>query len=821
MGQPAEGRTFGERLRHDRLAAGLTQEDLAERSALSVRAIGDLECGRTGRPRLSTLRQIAEALSQPGAARPLAGPPQELPAPALPFIGRETELATLTALHEQPVSHGPQTAVISAIDGTAGVGKTALALWWAHQRASLFPDGQLYVNLRGYDPDQPVRPHDALGGFLRALGLAGPDIPPDQAERAARYRSRLAGRRVLVLLDNARDAEQVRPLLPGSACCLALVTSRDTLAGLVARDGALRLDLDLLSAADAVSLLRSLIGERAESDRPAVEALAVACGGLPLALRIAAELVSARPLTTLADLAGELADRHRRLDLLDAGGDPQTAMRAVFSWSYQHLDGVSSHAFRQLGLHPGAHFDAYATAALTGGALEQASRTLAELARAHLIAPAADGRYGMHDLLRAYAAELAAAHDPEPARRAALTRLFDYYLGSTAIAVDTLFPAEEPRTARTVKPSTPVPQVTDPAVALDWLNAERAALVAIAGYSADYGWPDHTTSLARIIFRYLEGAGHYPEIVTIYAHARRAASLSGDRKAQAEALNCVCVADLRQGRYEQAAAHLRQARLIYAESSDRTGQAYVLGNLGIIEFLLGRYRSAIAHQHQALELYRLGGSRLGEARTLVNLAIAELRLGEYEPAAAALRRSLDLAGQLGIRTAAALALVNLGLVELRLGRPAQAIEHERHGLALYRESGDPAGEAEALTSLGAAESAQGWHHQAIPHHQQALALFRRLGDPAGQAAALNGLAEALLATGDLGQARGQHGMALALAGKIGDRYEQARAHLGLARCCQATDPAAGRGHWRQAMARYAELGAPEAGQLAAERLSLG
>ncbi|MGH3992524.1 MAG: NB-ARC domain-containing protein, partial [Pseudonocardiaceae bacterium] len=271
------------------------------------------------------------------------------------------------------------------MSGTAGVGKTALAIRWAHHVRAEFPDGQLHVNLRGYDPDQPMAPGDALAGFLRALGMPGHNIPLELDERAAAYRSLLDGRRMLVVLDNAATVEQIRPLLPGARSCLVVVTSRDAMTGLVARHGARRLDLDLLPPEDAVALLRALIGRRVDAEPDAAATLAEQCARLPLALRVAAELATARPASSVTELVAELADEQRRLDLLDAGGDPRTAVSAVFSWSYQHLPADAARAFRILGLHPGPDVDPYATAALTDTSVERARSLLDLLTRAHLI----------------------------------------------------------------------------------------------------------------------------------------------------------------------------------------------------------------------------------------------------------------------------------------------------------------------------------------------------------------------------------------------------------------------------------------------------
>jgi DNA-binding SARP family transcriptional activator len=451
--------------------------------------------------------------------------PRELPAPVAHFAGRAAELARLTALLDQPAGQPPGALVISAIGGTGGVGKTALAVHWAHQVAGRFPDGQLYVNLRGYDPGQPVAATDVLARFLRALGIPGKDIPPGEDERAARYRSRLADKHMLIVLDNASSAGQVRPLLPGTPLCAVVVTSRDALAGLVARDGAVRLDLDLLPPQEAVGLLRTLIGARVDAEPETAALLAEQCSRLPLALRVAAVLADARSDAPLARLVGELADQQKRLSLLDAGGDPRTSVLAVFSWSYRRLDARAARAFRLIGLHPGADFGHHAVAALTSGTLAESRGVLDLLARAHLIQQAGPGRYGMHDLLRAYARELAAALDDEDGH-AALTRLLDYYLHSAAAAADTLYPAERHRGPRIPPATTLAPPVTEPTAAQAWLDAERANLVAVTAHAAGHGWSAHATRLAATLFRYLAAGCHSQEAITIYTHARAAARLT-------------------------------------------------------------------------------------------------------------------------------------------------------------------------------------------------------------------------------------------------------------------------------------------------------
>ncbi len=728
-------------------------------------------------------RQILTASPALAGAEPGPVLPRELPGPVPRFVGRAAELADLTGMLEQASAQRPRTLVISAIAGMAGVGKTALAMLWAHQVAGQFPDGQLHVNLRGYDPGQPMPAADALAGFLRSLGVAERDIPAGTGERAARYRSLLTGRRMLIVIDNARDVAQVRPLLPGSPSCVTVVTSRDALAGLVAREGARRLDLDVLPPAEAVELLRALIGDRVAAEPAATVTLAACCGRLPLALRVAAERAAAAPGLSLADVASELADQQEQLDLLDAAGDPLTSVRAVFSWSVRQLDDEAARAFRLLGLHPGGDFDAYAAAALTGTTLRQARGLLDRLARAHLIQPAGTGRYGLHDLLRAYAAEQAADADREQDREAALTRLFDHYLATAAVAAGALFRADPDQPAPP-QAAGPVPPVTSPAAALAWLDAHRSTLVAVAAHAADHGWPGHAIGLAATIFRYLD-VGHFTDAAAVHSHARRAAAQAGDRTAEAAALTMLGAADVAQGRLPQATSHLEQALALCRADGDRIGEARALSHLGLADYCQGRYQRSAECHHQALAIYLEAGDHPGEARELHHLGVVHLRQGRYEQAAGQLRRSLALFRDCGFRSGEAYVLGNLGELELRQGRYVEAAGHLQRSVRVGREVGSRLCQARALAYLGISELRQGRRRQAIGHLRQSLALHSQAGNPSGQAEALNGLGEAFLAASQAGQASAQHTAALALAIQCGDRHEQARARSGLASACPA------------------------------------
>ncbi|MEV4345189.1 tetratricopeptide repeat protein [Actinoplanes sp. NPDC049596] len=688
--------------------------------------------------------------------------PAQLPADVRAFTGRTAELAAL----DRSLADGDEPPLtVMLLSGTAGVGKSALAVRWAHRVREAFPDGQLYVNLRGYDTEQPVAVGDALAGFLTALGVRGPEIPPGVEERAGRYRSELTGRRMLVLLDNASSVEQVRPLLPGSGSCLVLVTSRDALPGMVALHGAERINLDLLPPADAVGLLRRLIGARVDREPEVAERLAAACARLPLALRIAAELAATRTDVSLADLVGELSDHRMRLDLLDAG-DPRAEVRAVFSWSYQNLPADAARMFRLLGLHPGESVHVDAVAALTGAEPAEARRLLGVLVRASLVHIGRGGRYGLHDLLRAYAAELATATDPAPEREAALTRLFDHYLAGSVAAMTTLYPDTD--------------AAGDPEAARSWIEAERPNLAASCTYAAAHGRYRFAVDLAGTLFRYLDAGGPVAEAVTVTASAVSAALALGDRPAQARALSDLGRLHRRQGRLGAAADTYRQALDLYAELGEPAAEAVALRNLGSVHWRRGDYPQAADHFERAWSLYQQLGDDAGQADASVRLALVDARLGDEEQATKRLRAALDLVTRLGDRFSEAYVLSLLARLSGDPDELATAAAHLERSLATARSAGDRTAESYVLTDLAAVRSRQGRQDEAAGHLRQAVLLHRRIGDRASEAEALNDLGQVLRATGDAAGARTQHEQALMLAREIGDRYEEGRARDGLA-----------------------------------------
>jgi tetratricopeptide (TPR) repeat protein len=556
---------------------------------------------------------------------------------------------------------------------------------------------------------------------------------------------------------------------------VTIITSRDSLVGLVARHGATRVQLDALTAFESAELLRALIGGRVDADYAAASMLAAQCCGLPLALRITAELAASRPSSSLANLAAELADEQSRLDLLDAGADPGTSVRAVFSWSYRHLDLDAARVFRLIALHPGSSIDGYCAAALTGLTVNRSRQILHQLARVHLLEPAGPGRYLTHDLVRVYARELAAAQDSADERGTAVACLVGYYLGAAAVAMDALYPAERHRRPAITTSAPSIPPIRgNPSAARAWADQERAALVAITRTAMDHGLYPQVAWLSATLFRYLDAGGYYQEAAVIHDCARQAAADTGDAAAEAGALISLGLAETWQGRYQQATDHLNSALLLCERTGELQGQARALHNLGLIDARQGRYEQAIGRRQQALELSRQIGDRNGEAHQLAGIADIHQRRGHYGEAAATLDQAL----------------------------------------ALYRQTGDRQGEARALADRCQAALKQGDKALAADLGRQAVRLSQDIDDRSGLAGALNALGDSLLAISQPDHASAEYRAALHAATTVGDKLEQARAHHGLARSYQATgNPDQADAHLEAALTLYTDLDAPEADQI--------
>jgi DNA-binding SARP family transcriptional activator len=702
-----------------------------------ARAVLVEELGAEPGPELQRLHQqildADPALARTGPDPPQVtdpGEPRQLPAAVAGFTGRATELAALTGMLDQAGADAPGTVVISAIGGTAGVGKTALALHWAHQVAARFGDGQLYVNLRGFDPSgTPATPAEAIRGFLDALGVPPERIPPAPAAQAGLYRSLLAKRRVLIVADNARDEQQVRPLLPASPGSLVLVTSRNQLSGLAAADGARVLALDVLSHGEAVQLLTVRLGsDRAAAEPGAVRDIAGLCACLPLALAVVAARAAAGPGFPLTALAAELRDTADRLDVLDAG-DPTASVRAVFSWSYQHVSDESARMFRLLGLHPGPDISVPAAASLAALAPADARRLLRELARAHLIAEHLPGRYAFHDLLRAYAAEQARGTDSDADRDAATGRVLDHYLQTAAGAARQLDPAKEPVALAPPRPGAAVAQPADHRQALAWFQAEHQVLLAAVTLAAGSGFDSHAWQLPWAMKNFLQARGYWHEWAATQRTALAAATRLGDTAAQAVCSRLLGAACIDLGQHDQALAHFASSLALYQGLGDRLGQAKVYQNLGYAAERRGCYADALGHAEQALHLYQAIGDQANEAAALNGVGWCHGLLGDYQQARVFCRQAVTLSAKAGHRWVEGCSWDSVGYAEHHLGNLAEAAACYQRALSLKREAGDRVVEAETLTHLGDTCQAAGQLAQAREAWQQALAILEDLRHP--------------------------------------------------------------------------------------------
>ncbi|MFF3852880.1 tetratricopeptide repeat protein [Micromonospora sp. NPDC002575] len=699
-------------------------EELAERPGAELQSVYQ-----------AILRREPDLPPPPGALPAGVAVPAQLPADVRGFAGRRAHLAHLDAVAATvgpgaAEGGGPAAVVISAIAGTAGVGKTALAVHWAHQAARRFPDGQLYVNLRGFDPGGAVMdPADAVRGFLDALAVPPERIPVGRDAQAALYRTQLADKRMLVVLDNARDAAQVRPLLPGAPGCLVLVTSRDRLTSLVASTGAHALPLDLLTSDEARDVLVRRLGAHRVTDEPeAADSLAALCARLPLALAIVAARAATNPQLSLGDLVAELAEAGTRLDVL-ADPDPATDLRAVFSWSYAALTPAAARLFRQLGLHPGADVTAEAAASLAGLAPPLVRPLLAELTGASLIAEHVRGRYTLHDLLRAYAAELFHARDRPEQRHAATHRILDHYLHTAHTAGRLLSPTRE-----WVTPPPPQPGVTpevlaDPGQAMAWLTAEHAVLLAAIRHAAMTGFDAHVWQLAGALAIYLDRQGHWHDLAATQEAALAAAQRAKDRPAQAQAHQFIGTARRNLGDLGEAQTQLMRSLNLHEQLGDHAGQASDHIILGLMFAQQGRHRQALDHARQALDLYRAIGHRSGQANALNEIGWQHALLGNQRQALRYCHQALGQQQQLGNRAGEAAAWDSIGYAHHQLGHHHQAITCYRHALELNRDVGARYSLTEVLVHLGDAHLAAGDPEAARIAWQQALAILDDLQHP--------------------------------------------------------------------------------------------
>lgn len=736
-----------------------------------------LEPGRTLR---DLHRSIAsDQTAEQAATEPVRVVPAQLPAAVAAFTGRQPQLDRLDTTLACDSETGPAL-VLATITGTAGVGKTALAVRWAHRIRGRFPDGQLYANLRGYDADEPLRPLDVLSAFLPALGVPADEVPATLEPAAALFRSLLADRRVLVVLDNARHPDQVRPLLPGGAGCLALVTSRDPLGGLVARDGAVRLPLAALTPAEARTLLVALLGrDRIDAEPAAAARLAGLCGHLPLALRIAAANLDRDRDLALATYADRLAG-DGALAALEPDGDPEAGVRAAFEHSYTALPEPARAAFRLFGLVPGPDVTAPMLAAMAGAAnsAAEAVRALARLTAAGLLDEATGGRYGAHDLVRRFAAELAAG-DGDAERAAAIDRLMTHYQRHTEAAAALLYPVVLRLPSTMDGLARPV--FDSDVAAAGWLDAELAGLAAAIRYAAQHGPRPAAWRLADALRGYLYLRMHVVDWESIGTAALTAARADGDVLGEASARLSLGMLQLATGRYDDAVASFAAATGGSRLAGWTAGEAAAVANLGSVHLETDRLDEAAEHYAVALDLNRRHGMRTAEAGQLANLALVQGIRGQLRRSADNLGAALALHRQIGSRVSEARNLANLGDAYLRLGRVADATAALTRALAMHRELGDRRTEGSTMCMLAAAHRDAGRLADALTLATGAMTRAAESGNrPYDRAEAALALAEVRRIRGENEPAADCYRLAVGLAHQIGNRYLECSALIGLA-----------------------------------------
>jgi len=674
--------------------------------------------------------------SRPGAPEPRSTPvPAQLPLDAPGFSGRHEELSLLQAMTDKDQASTGQpgsdrTVPIVAISGAAGTGKTALAVRFGRQVARRFPDGQLYVNLRGLDPaTTPLDPLAALRLFLDALGVAPYRIPSDTDGGAALFRSLLDGKRMLIVLDNARNAAQVRPLLPGSPGSLVVVTSRNELTGLVAAEGAVPLTLDVLSDGEARELLARRLGdERMAAEPEAAAEIAESCARLPLALSIAVGRAAARPKRPLAELAAELRDARGRLDALEAG-DVMTNVRAVLSWSYDQLSEPAARMFRLLGVHPGPDISLSAAASLAAIPRTGAGTALRELARTHMVAEYLPARFTFHDLLRVYAAEAAERQDPEPERQAAAERVLDHYLHTAMTASSRFSPGRSPLQLTGPHPGVLPAEMADKEQAMAWFNAEVPVLIALTAYAEASGFDAHAWQIPWTLAPFFSRRGRWRDYAATQQIALAAATRLGDPLALAHAHYLLGHALAETGDYETADSHVRQALDLFRGLGDRGNEAYVLNGLAGMLEKQQRLTEALAVALDALRMLKAVGHWWTQATLENGVGWLYAHLGQYDQALTHCQRALSLHRESGHRGGAADTLDSLGFVYLKLGDTAQAKAQYTRAVEAYRDIASPFGEGNSLTGLGDALLAEGDRRAAGAAWREAVAILDRLPHP--------------------------------------------------------------------------------------------
>jgi tetratricopeptide (TPR) repeat protein len=657
-------------------------------------------------------------------------PPHQLPARPAGFVDRKEHLQRLdqmlSNIREDSDVDNPSVTVIA---GPPGVGKTALALYWAHAVRHDFPDGDLYIDMRGYGPHPPLSADQALDSFLRAMNFPPEGIPVETSERAALYRSLLGIKKMLIVIDNASSVKQIRDLLPGSRQCVVLVTSRGQLSSLVAREGADRVTIDVLSPGDAVALLSEIVGDdRIERNNEAAVKIAQLCGYLPLTLRVVAERIAGQPYLSLSDAVGQLEGEKNRLDALAASEDELADVRVVFSWSYRMLTSSQSKTFRLIGLHAGPEFSVRLGAALTNETVDTTANRLLELAEVHLIQQVDFERYRLHDLLRAYSLEVCQHAEHQRERTHAVRRMLVWYLLAADVGRKAILPY-----SHAVELSYPgefdLPIFDDAATAMTWFEGERINLLAALQVALDWGQYDLAWKLPVVLDGFFELRSYWFEWKDIHDDGLLAARTMGDLLGQSSNLLCRADANWRLKSHNRALEDYREAESLARRIGDTWLQGFALRGAGLIYEELGRIDDAKQRYEESLEVFRVSGIRRGEGMALMSLGKAHGATGEYDVGVAHCLSAIEIFREVGDRWSEAWGLLPLAELHKDSGDAAATEADLRSALEIFDEFGDRRSSALVLESLGRALVMRGDNIAALESWRRAVALLNDLNDP--------------------------------------------------------------------------------------------
>ncbi|WP_439951549.1 BTAD domain-containing putative transcriptional regulator [Planomonospora sphaerica] len=743
---------------------------------------------------------------------PLRSVPRQLPGDVARFVGREESLRQLDTLLED--QDGRSSVIVTVITGAPGLGKTTLATRWGHRVADRFPDGQLYVNLHGYSQGAPVPGTQALSHFLRGLGVAADQVPHGLDEKASLYRSLMADKRILVVLDNAAKPDQVRPLIPGLSLCRVVVTSRDLLRGLSVTHDVHTLALDVLSADEAEALLVAILGEkRTRDESAAVTTLASLCGHLPLALRLAAAHLAGQPGLSVADFATRLAEENA-LTALDIEDDPYVGIRAAFETSYRNLPEAPRKVFRFMGLHPGPDIGIDEITALTGLSRGDVRAAVEGLVSAHLVQYGEAQRLVLHDLIRVFARERCDLDEDKTDLRNALSRLFDWYLHAVKAAMGHIYTEHNGLELASDPPPCGIPTFENYDSAAKWLDVHYSSVVAIVGHAAACGWPDHAWKLADAMDYFFYLRNRTDDWMSIHQIALSAVREVGDKSGECRILNALGAANMHADRVVECLNYQRQALELSRAAGDVGGEAYALSRIGYSLLWAGGFHEAMERCSEAVDLYRALGNEQGEAIAFTSLGIAHLRLGNPGDALNFLQRALAFDRKNGNPHDEGYVLTLIGDAYEALGDLEAAAEIYRQSTLLNRGIENYRFEANALAGLGRVYRRRGRLEEALDFHVRALALIGSEGDRWSACEMLMDLGIDYLSLGDAEAALENHRNALSIADSLEDPYLQGLCHGAIAHAFHALDRVdEAEESWLAAFDLLSPLGVPEAREI--------